>query len=310
MILAETVLIESKSARNNQLERMSHEGAQSILEKIKTLYFALWNGVGIATTEQLSNFYEVPVGTIRPLLKPHKDEFESDGVRTIRCKALKDARCVIQLPPETSQALIWTPRAALRLGMVLRDSLVAKAVRTSLLDSVEQVIPALSHENERLKLELQLLRARQKYQDSGYAIQMSTSAATLAWLRGETPPPTRIEYKERFIDARTGKEIGSSEGRSLTQMITDAGLNPTSKRDRERVKRALKWCGLDYDRKQGWGKASYLREYPVLEDEVYDRALKAVLGEVAEEPNLFIHQMQQAALSAGTATLGLQGGDE
>lgn len=160
MILAESVLVESKSARNNQLERMSHEGAQSILSKLKALYFALWNGVGIATTEQLADFYEVPVGTIRPLLKPHKDEFESDGVKTIRCKALKEARCVIQLPPETSQALIWTPRAALRLGMLLRDSAIAKVVRTSLLDAVEQVIPAQTQEIERLRLELELARAR------------------------------------------------------------------------------------------------------------------------------------------------------
>lgn len=159
MILAESVLVESKSARNNQLERMSHEGAQSILSKLKALYFALWNGVGIATTEQLADFYEVPVGTIRPLLKPHKDEFESDGVKTIRCKALKEARCVIQLPPETSQALIWTPRAALRLGMLLRDSAIAKVVRTSLLDAVEHVIPAQTQEIERLRLELELARA-------------------------------------------------------------------------------------------------------------------------------------------------------
>lgn len=59
------------------------------------MYFALWKGIGTATTEQLADFYEVPVGTIRPLLKPHKDEFESDGVKTIGARALKDARCVI-----------------------------------------------------------------------------------------------------------------------------------------------------------------------------------------------------------------------
>lgn len=165
-------------------------------------------------------------------------------------------------------------------------------------------------EIERMKLELQLIQAKQQFQDTGYAIQVSTSVATLAWLRGETPPPARVEYKERFIDARTGKEVGSSTGRSLTQLIADAGLNPKSTRDRNRVKHALKWCGLDYDRKQGWANASYLREYPVLEDEVYDRALKAVLAKVAEEPNLFIHQMQQAALRGGTSTQGLQGEDE
>ena len=124
--------------------------------------------------------------------------------------------------------------------MVLEDSAVAKAVRTSLIDTVEHVVPALVDENERIKLELQLMRAKQKYQDSGYAIQLSTSAATLAWLRGENPPPPRIEYLDRFIDSRSGKEVGSADGRSLTQLIADVGLNPKSKRDKDRVKRALK----------------------------------------------------------------------
>ncbi len=158
-IVSDLVLIESKSAREGQLARMSHDSAQNLLNKIKSLYFAFWKGVGSATTEQLADFYEVPVGTIRPLLKPHKDEFESDGVKTIRAKTLKDARCLIQLPPETSQALIWTPRAALRLGMLLRDSAIAKTVRTSLLDAVEYVVPAQAQEIERLKLELELARA-------------------------------------------------------------------------------------------------------------------------------------------------------
>ncbi len=44
--------------------------------------------------------------------------------------------------------------------MVLRDSAIAQAVRTSLLDAIEKVIPAQSQEIERLKLELELARAR------------------------------------------------------------------------------------------------------------------------------------------------------
>ena len=172
-------------------------------------------------------------------------------------------------------------------------------------EKAKQVIKNQSQEIERIRLELQLIQAKQRYQDSGYAIQLSTSPAMLEWLRGEAPPPARVEYKDRFIDACTGKEVGSSEGRSLTQLITDAGLNPKSTRDRNKVKKILKCCGLDYDRGQGWSTASYLREYPVLEDEAYTQALKVVLLEVLAEgsqPNLFIHQMQQATLSAGTST--------
>lgn len=168
-------------------------------------------------------------------------------------------------------------------------------------------------ELERMKLELELIKAKQHYQDTGYAIQLSTSAAMLRWLRGEAPPPKEIEYKDRFLDAATGREIGSVTGRSLTQLITDAGLNPKSTRDRNRVKKILKCYKLDYDKMQGWSTASYLREYPVLGDKIYEQALKAVLDEVVEgesQSNLFVHQMQQAALTPGETTSSRLKGEE
>jgi phage anti-repressor protein len=163
-----------------------------------------------------------------------------------------------------------------------------------------EVIPAQATEIKRLELELHLVQAKQRYQDSAQGIIASTSWAMLLYLRGDGPPPVQIQYRERFIDHATGLEIGSSAGRSLTQLIADVGLNPKSTRDRNRVKKILKCCGMDYDSGQAWSTASYLREYLVLEDEAYNQALKAVLCEVLAEgsqPNLFIHQMQQASLA-------------
>ncbi|OWY63468.1 hypothetical protein B7486_52945, partial [cyanobacterium TDX16] len=86
----------------------------------------------------------------------------------------------------------------------------------------------------------------------------------------------------------------------LTQLVADAGLNPKSAKDRQQVKKILKCCGFDYDNMQCWVSASYLREYPVLEEEIYQQALKAVLAEIGEEnsqPNLFVHSLGQAALT-------------
>lgn len=166
-------------------------------------------------------------------------------------------------------------------------------------------------QTERMKLELELIKAKQHYQDSGYAIQLSTSAAMLRWLRGEAPPPKEIEVRDRFLDS-TGREINSTQGRSLTQLITDAGLNPKSTRDRNRVKKILKCYKLDYDKMQGWSTASYLRSYPVLEDGTYEQALKVLLDEVVGEdsqPNLFVHSLSQATLNPG-ATRGRLKGEE
>lgn len=175
-----------------------------------------------------------------------------------------------------------------------------------------RIIPAQAQEIERMKLELELIRAKQHYQDASYAIVLSTSPAVLEWLRGETPRPKELVYRDRFLDA-TGHEVGSSNGRSLTQLIADAGLNPKSTKDRRTIKKILKSHGFDYDRRQGWSTASYLHEYAVLEDEAYSLVLKAVLGEVlaAEQaPNLFIHSLQQKAISQRKQPQSIQGLEE
>ena len=163
---------------------------------------------------------------------------------------------------------------------------------------------------ERMRLELELIRAKQHYQDTGHAIALSTSPAMLQWLRGETPAPPKLEYRDRFVDPATGQEVGSSSGRSLTQLIADAGLNPKSGRDRQLIKKILKSNGFDDDRKQRWVSASYLHEYPVLEEELYQQALKVVLTELGEgnsQPNLFVHSLQQASLKEGNTRRSLQG---
>jgi hypothetical protein len=145
-ILSDSVLVESKSARDNHLARLNHDRAAEILGKVKSLYFAVWQGIGTCTTEQIAEFYEISSDTVRSVVKgkAHRDEFDSDGLRLLRGKELKDVRSILNLTPDTPQALVWTPRAALRLGMLLRDSAIAKAVRTSLLDMVERVVPALA----------------------------------------------------------------------------------------------------------------------------------------------------------------------
>ena len=163
-------------------------------------------------------------------------------------------------------------------------------------------ISAQSPETERVKLELELAKVKQRYQETGRAIAASTSPAMLAFIRGEAPLPPKIEHRDRFVDPITGKEVSSAEGRSLTQLIVDAGLNPKSTRDRAKVKNILKTYGFDYDSLKGWATASYLREYPVLPDEVYDQALRAVVAELTmdEQPNLFVNQFQPKSLPSST----------
>jgi hypothetical protein len=143
----EQVLLESQTARTSQLEQVEGR-TEEMLSKAKALHFNVWQGAGIATTGQVAEFYEVPIKTVESALKCHRSEFDSDGLKVLRGEDLK----LFKLSPEfvtlnfkvTNKArnlTIWNPRSTLRLGYLLRDSAIAKAVRTTSLDFIEKAAP-------------------------------------------------------------------------------------------------------------------------------------------------------------------------
>ncbi len=79
---------------------------------------------GVALTFQIAEYYCVSESVARDNVRRHRDEFEFDGLRLLRGKASKDAcetisHGSISGAEKTSNLTIWTPRAALRLGMLL-----------------------------------------------------------------------------------------------------------------------------------------------------------------------------------------------
>ena len=235
-IISDSVLTESFSARENQLAQIESEQATEILSKIKSLYFALWQGEGIATTEQMGQFFGVEVATIRKVYHRHKDELATDGVKTLRGKGLKDVRDILSLSSKQSNIMIWTPRAALRLGMLLRDSEVAKAVRTSLLNATEKVIPAQAQEIEKLKLELEVAKAQQGAAEAQSKLIAASSALAIinpalpALVLGRPDAvvtKTEIVEKTVLVNER-GKAISTYEGISKTKLAKRYGMKKAS----------------------------------------------------------------------------------
>ena len=231
-ILTDSVLTESKSARENQLAQINEERATEVLNKIKSLYFALWKGEGIATTEEMSDFYEVEAPTIRQIRQRHSEEFSSDGVKTLRGQDFKDVRDTLSLTYRQSSITVWTPRAALRLGMLLRDSIVAKQVRTSLLDVVEKVIPAQTQEIEKLKLELEVAKAQRGAAEAQQKLMAASSALAIinpglpALVLGKPEAvvtKTEVIEKTVLVNER-GKAISSYEGISKTKLAQRYGM--------------------------------------------------------------------------------------
>jgi len=136
IIRNEETLINSKEIRN------SFMGRTDVLERVKDL--ALLPGSELATSAQVANFYGIDKNAIRALVHDYRDELESDGMHFLRYSEIKE---LIEVTPNLNEmnALginragtnVFTKRAILRVGMLLRFREVAKEVRTQLLNIEE-----------------------------------------------------------------------------------------------------------------------------------------------------------------------------
>jgi len=174
----EMVLLESATMRQYYCK----EEFLGILDKVGQL--ATIPGTSWATTEQVANFYDVPENTFRYIIKRHRSEFLSDGYKIIPCndfEKLHNATFEIS----NRGLAIFPRRAVLRTGMILRDSLRAKQVRTYLLN-IEQNTKeiALYDRNQLILMADQLTcqareQARHAQQLRIHADQLSENTAQL-----------------------------------------------------------------------------------------------------------------------------------
>ena len=140
MDFSDDFLVESKSAREQGLAKLKAQHSEErILNKVKSLFFAVWKGVGRISRQELAEFYEVSVDTIDSNYQRNKDEFVSDGVEVLRGNDLREGKRIMRLPSSSSQETIYTPAGALRMGFILRDSEVAKTVRTAAIRFIQGV---------------------------------------------------------------------------------------------------------------------------------------------------------------------------
>ncbi|WP_393950477.1 hypothetical protein [Lysinibacillus sp. PWR01] len=128
-----------------------------VLERMKGLL--LLPALEMATTQQVADFYEVDRTVIYQISNRHKDELLSDGYCKMTGKDLRnfsgfDTMSNAKMTDKVNHILIehggvetklsnsvntfFPKRAILRVGMLLRDSVVAKEVRTQLFPMATQ----------------------------------------------------------------------------------------------------------------------------------------------------------------------------
>lgn len=147
----ETSLLEDEQLRDSLIKRID------ILDKVKELF--LLPELECLTIKQVAEYYEVDTEVLNKCYQRNKIEIDADGVKTETPKTIKKilkwTRCPIKKLEQLNGKLImqvddsttivipnrgikmFPKRAILHIGMLLRDSEVAKEVRTQLLNIFE-----------------------------------------------------------------------------------------------------------------------------------------------------------------------------
>ena len=141
-----------------------------VLEKVKELL--LIPGTEFATTQQVADFYDVDNEAVQKVMQRNSDELLLDGMITLTGKETKEKLGSDNMSTQNFRGYfelngvkmnnrantLFPRRAILRVGMLLRDSKVAKEVRTQLLNIEEKTTKEVKVQdiNEEQKLALEL----------------------------------------------------------------------------------------------------------------------------------------------------------
>ena len=233
----EMELIEKKDLRDEYINRIE------VLEKVKQLL--LLPDINLATTQQVADFYEVGIEAIKSIISRNREELNSDGFvvwkskdfRSCNMNLLKIDNCsggfnIKFSNDETIKSSnkglsLFTRRSILRTGMLLRDSNIAKEVRTQLLNieekaTVSQKTDAITEEQ---KLVLNIIYAKDD-------IERANATGIL------------LSYKNRYIDSLENKVEALTEGNLTWE-------------PREAVNRMVRLIGYNVFRNnftKAWGK--------------------------------------------------------
>lgn len=188
-------LVDNKNLRDSNIDRTE------VLDKVKSVL--LLPSFEVATLQMVSDFYEAPLETIKKLVARYRNELNEDGIYMLTRNKVKK---VSNLPIRESQrsiemdvspdysitiqnrgVLVLPKRAILRVGMLLRDSQIAREVRTQILNVLDATPDSLK--TQAIDEEQSLLMEITKAMMNGDAVAASKATADM------------VAYKNRHIAA-------------------------------------------------------------------------------------------------------------
>ncbi|MFE2017980.1 hypothetical protein ACFW9O_07970 [Streptomyces sp. NPDC059499] len=148
----EVALLESHALRVEQMGRVD------ALDKVKSLVM-LPDGIHVRT-DDVARYFEVSTEVIKKVTQRHRAEVEENGLRLLRGSELRVFhRDMMSLwggevresyPQAATQLTLYTRRTVLNVAMLLRDSDIARCVRTYLLDAEEDLRASIASLDQRV----------------------------------------------------------------------------------------------------------------------------------------------------------------
>ncbi|MBN1076023.1 hypothetical protein DVV91_17010 [Clostridium botulinum] len=141
-IIKENELMEKRELR----EILINEERLEILNKVKEI--TTLGDTDYSTVEQVAEYFEVGKEAVQSLIKDNREELENNGFKLHkRNEILNVLKGQLEISIPNRGMNLFSKRSVLNVGMLLRDSMVAKEVRTMLLDNHFQ----LKDTHEKLK---------------------------------------------------------------------------------------------------------------------------------------------------------------
>ena len=149
--------IEDKGLREKYINKLE------VLDKVKQI-ITLPN-TELMTTKMVAEWYEVEFKTIEKLIQRNIDELTENGMLFMKYSEIKDkvnSDTMSELKISRRGTYIFSKRALLNVGMLLRDSVVARRVRAALLDQQEELTDKQKTKgiDEEERLLLNIIRAK------------------------------------------------------------------------------------------------------------------------------------------------------
>lgn len=236
-------LIVRKDVRDSSIDRTG------VLEKVKTLL--LIPSFESATSQMVADFYEVDKTVIEKLTLRNRSELDSDGLKLTTKREILNGHHVrvenfsyhIEIALQDGSVakisnrgvLLYPRRAILRVGMLLRDSNVAREVRTQLLNIEGRIAP--EEKTVTLDVELMLQNNIDVALKSGDATKIANAYKTLANFHKDKIAGLQEEKKQ--MEQRSVETLNEFRGAHNALAAVTKELNiPTPK---EVAKRLINW---------------------------------------------------------------------